>query len=99
MKNHKNDGFAVVEGFLILLILALIGFVGYTVYKDRNNVNKLNDQSASQNVSVPKSSTTTAPASVSNATDLNQASSSLNADNPSDNGSDLNTLNSQSSAF
>jgi len=97
-KPKNNSGFAVLEGLLILAIVLIIGFVGYTVYHDRNNLNKLNEQSAAQQVAVPKASNSTAlPSTINNSSDLDKASSALNADNPDDNSSDISQLNSQAS--
>jgi predicted negative regulator of RcsB-dependent stress response len=96
----KTYGFAALEALLLLVLVAIVAFTGYKVYKDRNNTNKLNEQSASQQVAVPKStssSTSGVPANIGSTSDLNQASQTLNSDNPDDNAADITGLNSQTS--
>ncbi|MGA3150316.1 MAG: hypothetical protein ABSD10_01690 [Candidatus Saccharimonadales bacterium] len=101
MSRVKNTyGFAALEALLILVLAAIIAFTGYKIYKDRNNTNKLNEQSAAQQVAVPKStssSTSGVPSSIGSTSDLNQASQTLNSDNPDDNAADVTQLNSQAS--
>ena len=100
-KPKNNQGFAVLEGLLILVILAIVGFAGYKVEKARNNTNKLNQESAAQQIAVPKSSTssTGVPSSINSTSDLDKASSALNSDNPDDNGADLTQVDNQSGSF
>jgi hypothetical protein len=89
------------EGILILLVVAIVFFAGYKVHQARNYTNKLNQESAAQQVAVPKSSTssTSVPATVNSTSTLDQASNALNSDNPDDNSSDVTQLNSQAGAF
>ena len=92
-RQQSNQGFAGVEALLILVLVAIVAFAGYKVYQTRNNTNKLNDQSASQQVAVPK---TSVPTAITNSSDLDKASTALNADNPDDNSADVSALDTQS---
>jgi hypothetical protein len=96
MKNHDN-GFAIVEGILILVIVGLIGLVGYKVYNTRSYVNK---QSQAPVTATPVSSNKlpTAPA-VNSTKDLNSAEQSLSRLNTDDSSSDLSQLDSQVSGL
>jgi predicted negative regulator of RcsB-dependent stress response len=98
MSKFKNSsGFAALEGVLILVIVAIVAFAGYKVEQARNNTNKLNQESAAQQVAVPKATASaTVPATVNSASDLDKAASALNSDNPDDNSADITRLNSQS---
>ena len=100
-KHDNNSGFAAIEGLLILVIVVIIGFVGYKVEKTRSDTNKLNEQSAAQQVAVPKSNTssTGVPPSIKSTSDLTKALNVLNTDNPDDNSADLTQVDSQASAF
>ena len=102
MKSLKNSsGFGAVEVLLIAVIVIILGCVGYRVYQLRTNTNKLNAQSAAEQIAIPKttSSATAVPAAINSTTDLNQAAQALNSDNPNDNSADLTQLDSQASAF
>lgn len=97
-KLKDNPGFAAMEGLLILVILAIVGFAGYKVEQARNNTNKLNQESASQQVAVP-SSGAGVPSVVNSTSDLDKAASALDKDNSDDNSADVSQIDSQSSAF
>ena len=102
-KQRNYSGFAIVEGGLILVLVTIVAFAGYKIYQDRNNANKLNEQSASQQVAVPKATTptgaTTVPTAIKSTADLDKAASALNSDNPDDNSADLTQIDTQASTF
>jgi type II secretory pathway pseudopilin PulG len=56
--NKTQKGFALMEGLLIILILAIIGFGGYYVWNSQKNTNKSlnNADKASQSISAANSS-------------------------------------------
>lgn len=95
MKVRKNQsGFSGVEVVLLLVIVAIIALVGYKVYTTSNSTNNLNDQSASEQVAQPSS---TSP--INSTSDLNKAEQELDQVNPDDNSADSAQLDSQLSSF
>lgn len=92
---RKNqEGFSGVEWLLVMVIVALIALVGYKVYTTSNSTNNLNDESASQQIAQPGSTT-----SIDSASDLNKAEQELDQVNPDDNTADSSQLDSQLATF
>lgn len=100
MRHRQNSfGFTVVEGLLILAIVALIGAVGYQVYNTKTSTDKIaeNTTAGSEQAAV---SSDGVPSSVNNAQDLGQAESALNSySSTSDDNQDFSQLDSELSAF
>jgi len=94
----SQSGFAPVETFLIVVILAMISFTGYKVLSYKNSTDKTN-KSLSGASSLPAAKTIPSAPSIVNASDLNTAESTLNQVNPDDNAAQLTQLNSQLSTF
>ena len=69
-----NKGFSVVEGILILVVVAVIGFVGYLAY---TNFLAPADSTESSDYSADKSQVDTEPVKVNSSEDLDAAISEL----------------------
>jgi hypothetical protein len=54
--NKKQNGFALIEGLLIILILAIIGFGGYYVWNTQKNTDKTSNDAISASQSMEKTS-------------------------------------------
>lgn len=73
MKISKNEsGFTAVEAIIIVIIVAVVGFVGYRIYQHSHKTNTTNTTSSSTTTS-----NTSFPASITNASDVKQASKAL----------------------
>jgi Tfp pilus assembly protein PilV len=98
MKNQQQ-GFAVIEGLLILVVVAVIGFGGYKVISANKAVDNAHSSiSTTQPQPVSANKAKTIPA-VNKAADLNKVDQALNDLNPTDNSGDTAQLDRQLDAF
>lgn len=89
----KQQGFAILEGLLILVIVGLVAFVGYRIYSMRNSINKQDTSTASQ-----KTSAGQVP-NINSSDDLSSAEQAVNQVNPDDSNSDLSQLDNQAASL
>lgn len=98
MKYSKTQaGFAAVEAFLVLVVLAILGFAGYKVFNAKSTVDQTDE-----NVSSSQSSSTSVSKDipvVNSTDDLNKVQQSLDKENPDDTAGDSAQLDGELAAF
>ena len=94
MKKSLNQfGFSVAEGFLLLVLAAIVGLVGYKVYSAHNTLDS-QYQRASASTQAGQSEIAAVPV-IKTTSDLDKAEQALNQQSPDDSNSDLSQMDDQ----
>lgn len=95
---HKQSGFAIIEGLLILVVVAGLVGGGYVVWHRHQSINTNSATNAKLDYNSPAVTTATAPA-VTSTSDLNTALETLNQTDVNASTTDSTQLNNQVSGF